>query len=130
SRSGAAPAPLFARSPSRRGPRTREMGGPDMAPHTPHRSGRPGEAVAPLDTPTGSEQMGGPDMAPQVLQAKGATPPSDSPGHTLGAPRRSRGTPRYSDRLLAASIVRRRSAAPRGPRRGRTARGRGRRRPW
>src|SRR3989442_15647565 len=45
--------------------------------------------------------MGGPDMAPQVLQAKGATPPSDSPGHTLGAPRRSRGTPRYSDRLRA-----------------------------
>src|SRR2546427_9075055 len=58
-------------------------------------------------------------MAPQVLQAKGATPPSDSPGQTfgapgmnpgaplspspqtLGAPRRSRGTPRYSDRLLA-----------------------------
>src|SRR3989442_12317877 len=57
--------------------------------------------------------MGGPDMAPQVLQAKGATPPSGSPGqmfgapgmnpgaplspspHTLGAPRRSRGTPRY-----------------------------------
>src|SRR6266404_1310712 len=25
------------------------MGGPDMAPHTPPRSGRPGEAVAPLD---------------------------------------------------------------------------------
>jgi len=46
------------------------MGGPEMAPHTPQRSsrpgeavarldlqrsGRPGEAVAPLDTPTGSE---------------------------------------------------------------------------
>ncbi len=26
------------------------MGGPEMAPHTPQRSGRPGEAVAPLDT--------------------------------------------------------------------------------
>jgi oligopeptide/dipeptide ABC transporter ATP-binding protein len=26
------------------------MGGPDMAPHTPPRSGRPGEAVAPLDS--------------------------------------------------------------------------------
>ena len=25
------------------------MGGPDMAPHTPQRSGCPGEAVAPLD---------------------------------------------------------------------------------
>ena len=24
------------------------MGGPEMAPHTPQRSGRPGEAVAPL----------------------------------------------------------------------------------
>src|SRR5438045_8066412 len=27
------------------------MGGPDMAPHTPQRSGRPGEAVASLDHP-------------------------------------------------------------------------------
>jgi hypothetical protein len=25
-----------------------EWGGPEMAPHTPHRSGRPGAAVAPL----------------------------------------------------------------------------------
>src|SRR3989442_10241831 len=40
--------------------------------------------------------MGGPEMAPH-------TP------HTLGAPRRSRGTPRYSDRLLA------KLAAPREP---------------
>ena len=31
------------------------MGGPDMAPHTPQRSEPPGEAVALLDTPTGSE---------------------------------------------------------------------------
>jgi hypothetical protein len=27
------------------------MGGPEMAPHTPQRSGHPGEAVAPLDGP-------------------------------------------------------------------------------
>src|SRR3989442_2380629 len=38
--------------------------------------------------------MGGPEMAPH-------TPPS------LGAPRRSRGTPRYADRLLLARGVRR-----------------------
>jgi hypothetical protein len=29
-----------------------DMGGPDMAPHTPRRSDRPGEAVAVLDTAT------------------------------------------------------------------------------
>jgi len=28
---------------------TRSMGGPEMAPHTPQPSGRPGGAVAPLD---------------------------------------------------------------------------------
>jgi hypothetical protein len=28
------------------------MGGPEMAPHTPRRSSRPGEAVARLDSPT------------------------------------------------------------------------------
>src|SRR5437899_7127636 len=38
--------------------------------------------------------VGGLDMAPQILQAKGATPPSDSPGHRSDAPRRSRGAPR------------------------------------
>src|SRR5437667_9824 len=38
--------------------------------------------------------MGGPEMAPQPLQAKGATPPSDSPGQRSAAPRRSRGAPR------------------------------------
>src|SRR2546428_13979875 len=35
--------------------------------------------------------MGGPEMAPH-------------PPQTLGAPRRSRGTPRYSDRLLASAV--------------------------
>src|SRR5438445_10145854 len=35
--------------------------------------------------------MGGPEMAPHTPQ-------------TLGAPRRSRGTPRYSDRLLASAV--------------------------
>src|SRR5947208_12959695 len=38
--------------------------------------------------------VGGPDMAPQPLQAKGATPPSDSPGQRSDAPRHSRGAPR------------------------------------
>ena len=38
--------------------------------------------------------MGGPDMAPQVAQAKGATPPSDSPGQRSAAPRGTRGAPR------------------------------------
>src|SRR5204863_1211773 len=53
-----------------------DMGGPEMAPHTPQRSSRPAKAVARLD------------------------PPRSPKPHTLGAPRRSRGTPRYSDRLL------------------------------
>src|SRR2546430_14277812 len=50
--------------------------------------------------------MGGPDMAPQTPQTFGApgmnpgAPLSPSP-HTLGAPRRSRGTRRYFERLLA-----------------------------
>jgi len=39
------------------------MGGPDMAPHTPQRSGRPGEAVAPLDTPTASQDRRGRERA-------------------------------------------------------------------
>src|SRR6267142_724783 len=34
------------------------MGGPDMAPHTPPRSERLGEAGAPLDTPARSERLG------------------------------------------------------------------------
>ena len=32
----------------------KKMGGPEMAPQTPQRSSRPGEAVARLDSPTGS----------------------------------------------------------------------------
>ena len=36
-----------------------EMGRPEMAPQTPQRSGRPGEAVAPLDTPQRSGRPGG-----------------------------------------------------------------------
>src|SRR5204862_1290285 len=43
--------------------------------------------------------LGGPDMAPQIVQAKGATPPSDSPGHRSDAPRRSRGAPRAGHRM-------------------------------
>ncbi len=41
-----------------------------------------------------SVNLGGPEMAPHVRQAKGTTPPSDSPGQALGAPRQSRGIPR------------------------------------
>src|SRR2546428_788345 len=41
------------------------MGGPDMAPHTPQRSWRPGGAVAPLDTPRRSWRPGG-AVAPLV----------------------------------------------------------------
>ena len=33
-----------------------------------------------------NRHMGGPDMAPQTAQAKGATPPSDSPGQRSGRP--------------------------------------------
>ena len=33
-----------------------------------------------------SSDMGGPDMAPQIVQAMGATPPSDSPGQRSGRP--------------------------------------------
>src|SRR5439155_13839519 len=37
---------------------------------------------------------GGPRHGPLIVQAKGATPPSDSPGRRSDAPRRSRGAPR------------------------------------
>src|SRR5207249_6825619 len=47
--------------------------------------------------------VGGLDMAPQILQAKGATPPSDSPGHRSDAPRRSRGAPRTRHRTAHRS---------------------------
>src|SRR5437899_2506049 len=47
--------------------------------------------------------VGGLDMAPQILQAKGATPPSDSPGHRSAAPRRSRGAPRTRHRTAHRS---------------------------
>src|SRR5438445_4222981 len=67
------------------------MGGPEMAPHTPQRSSRPGEAVARLDPQRSSR----PGEAVARLD-----PPRSPKPHTLGAPRRSRGTPRYSDRLL------------------------------
>ena len=41
------------------------MGGPEMAPHTPQRSGCRGEAVAP------DSVMGGPEMAPHTPQRSG-----------------------------------------------------------
>jgi enamine deaminase RidA (YjgF/YER057c/UK114 family) len=39
------------------------------------------------------DSNGGPEMAP-IVKPKGAMPPSDSPGPTLGPPRRSRRGPR------------------------------------
>ncbi len=39
------------------------MGGPEMAPQPPHRSSRPGGAVARLDL---APAHGGPEMAPQT----------------------------------------------------------------
>src|SRR6266436_3110284 len=46
------------------------VGGPDMAPHTPQRSGRPGEPVALLDLALlwAHLHVGGPDMAPHTPQ--------------------------------------------------------------
>src|SRR3989442_8856819 len=104
------------------------MRGPEMAPQTPQplvaprrsrgaprpptRSGRPGEAVAPLDTPTGSARDAGPRNGPPdppTARRAPAKPWRASTPHTLGAPRRSRGTPRYSDRL------RERCGAPKWP---------------
>jgi len=35
------------------------MGGPEMAPHTPRRSSRPGKAVARLDNPIGAVRAAG-----------------------------------------------------------------------
>src|SRR5712692_3406145 len=68
---------------------TSDMGGPDMAPHTPRRSEHPGEAGALLDPPDARSTPAKP--------ARSSIPP------TLGAPRRSRRAPRSSDRLRAAS---------------------------
>jgi len=54
------------------------VGGPEMAPHTPQRSGRPGKAGPPLDSPLGAR----PEMAPPTPQRSGrpgkAGPPLDS----------------------------------------------------
>src|SRR2546427_584295 len=62
-----------------------------------HLAPRP-QLVLPLAVPPPSATrvvlMGGPEMAPLIVQAKGATPPSDSPGQRSAAPRRSRGAPR------------------------------------
>ena len=81
------------------------MGGPDMAPQSPQRSGHPGKPGAPLDrTPAR-----GPDMAPQSPQRSGhpgkpGAPldrtPARGPDYgppippTLRAPRETRGAPR------------------------------------
>src|SRR5947209_18529572 len=72
-------------------------GGPRYGPPHPPSLGRapaqPWRASG-LAQDVSSIVVGGLDMAPQILQAKGATPPSDSPGHRSDAPRRSRGAPR------------------------------------
>jgi hypothetical protein len=49
------------------------MGGPEMAPHSPQRSGRPGKTVA------AASHMGGPEMAPH------SPPRSGRPGKTVAA---------------------------------------------
>jgi len=46
------------------------VGGPEMAPHTPRRSGRPGVAAAPLDYPR-ETNVGGPEMAPHTPRRSG-----------------------------------------------------------
>jgi len=55
-----------------------------MAPHTPQRSERPGEPGPLLEHP--GSFRGGPDIAPLMVHAKGATPPSDSPGQRSERP--------------------------------------------
>src|SRR5712691_4745429 len=59
------------------------MGGPDMAPQTPQRSEHPGEAVALLDTPRGSQSSweetgrdGGRSTTARAGAAAGAVTPS------------------------------------------------------
>src|SRR5436190_13527980 len=77
-------------------------GGPRYGPPHPPSLGRapaqPWRASG-LTQDVSSVVVGGPDMAPQPLQAKGATPPSDSPGQRSDAPRRSRGAPRARHRM-------------------------------
>src|SRR5439155_16188187 len=69
-------------------------GGPRYGPPHPPSLGR--APAQPWRTSDSSQDgssivVGGPEMAPQILQAKGATPPSDSPGHRSDAPRLTRG---------------------------------------
>src|SRR5438094_10008016 len=64
------------------------MGGPEMAPQTPHTFGAARHSrVAPLTHPH--------------VRSAPAQPGRSSNPPTLGAPRPSRGTARYSDRLVA-----------------------------
>src|SRR3989442_3503475 len=51
--------------------------------------------------------MGGPRDGPPGSSSEGGYAPLGLPGQTLGAPRRSRGTPRYSDRPLVVLVSRR-----------------------
>src|SRR5207244_3908716 len=79
------------------GPLIDRRGGPRYGPpHAPALGRAPAQPWRASDSSQdrSSIVVGGPDMAPQPLQAKGATPPSDSPGHRSDAPRRSRGAPR------------------------------------
>jgi hypothetical protein len=97
------------------------MGGPEMAPHTPQRSGRLGKAAASLDIPPydaraapakaaasldilPSNARAAPakaaaslDILPSNARAAPAKPrrPSISRRPTLGPPRQSRGVPRF-----------------------------------
>src|SRR5207245_851248 len=62
-------------------------GGPrDRPPHPPMLGAPRGTRGAPRSSACSSLVVGGPEIAPQPLQAKGATPPSDSPARCSQRP--------------------------------------------
>src|SRR5882672_7399277 len=81
------------------------MGGPDMAPHTPHRLERPGKAVALLDYR--AADMGGPDTAPQRPGKAVALLESRSSGHRRGPA--ARGCRAVVGRISTVTLTVRRS---------------------
>src|SRR5690348_18216696 len=62
------------------------VGGPDMAPHTPHCSARPGAAVTRLGNPRGHVTWGGPTRAPPPPPAPRAPPEPCRPSGTTVVP--------------------------------------------
>src|SRR5438094_6134227 len=75
-------------------PSATDVGGPDMAPHTPQRSERPGKPVALLD------------HGPSARTAPGNPWRSSITGPAFGAPRETRGAPRRSGRKVAEHAAR------------------------